>query len=65
MFKLQIKGKLLIQAQQLQSYLRNVEEAMIWITEHENFASSTEIGPNLEKAKSLQKKFENFNKVRN
>lgn len=64
MLKLQMKGKLLVQAQQLQSYLRNVEDAMTWISEHEGFVTSAESGVDLERVEVLQKKFDVFVKVR-
>ena len=64
MLKLQIKGKLLIQAQQLQVYLRNVDDAMMWIGEHENTVLSHEMGSDLERNEVLQKKFDIFLKVR-
>ena len=63
MLKLQIKGKLLIQAQQLQVYLRNVDDALAWISEHETTVLSHEMGADLEINEVLQKKFDVFLKV--
>ncbi|XP_067948494.1 spectrin alpha chain-like isoform X2 [Watersipora subatra] len=60
MLKLQVKGKLLIQAQQLQIYLRNVDDALSWIVEHENTVLSHEMGNDLERNEMLQKKFDIF-----
>lgn len=63
MLKLQIKGRLLIQAQQLQVYLRNVDDALAWISEHEATVLSHEMGGDLEINIVLQKKFDVFLKV--
>lgn len=63
MLKLQLKGLLLIQAQQLQIYLRNIDDALAWIVEHESTVFSHEMGADLERNEVLQKKFDVFMKV--
>lgn len=65
MSRLQLKGLKLMQSQQLQVYLRNIEDAFGWIAEHEMTVSSVEMGSDLERNEVLQKKFDVFVKVCN
>ena len=58
------KGTKLQQAQQLVQFLRITEEVMFWISDKEAFVSSGEIGQDLEHVEVLQKKFDEFQKVR-
>ena len=61
--RLQLKGCKLVEAQKLQVYLRNVEDSLVWISEHEVIVLSVEIGTDLERNEALQKKFDVFSKV--
>ena len=57
-------GIRLQQALQLIQFVRECDEVMFWITDKEAFVTSEEFGHDLEHVEVLQKKYDEFVKVR-
>lgn len=64
MSKLAEKGLKLKQALRLVQFMRECNEVMFWISDKEAFVSSEEFGQDLEHVEVLQKKFDEFQKVK-